>query len=228
MQTILLLHGALGSASQLEPLAEALAHKFDVHRLNFSGHGGSAMPDKPFDMQMFAEEVLRYIAANDLDRPAIFGYSMGGYVGMYLARNYPGKISSLITLATKFYWDAAIAAKEMKMLDPAQTALKVPAFAAALQERHAPNDWKELMHKTADMIRRLGDDNALKPEDYPHITIPCLLLRGDRDKMIKLEETVGTYGLLPDARMGILPATGHPVEQLDLQLVSCMISSFLL
>lgn len=228
MQTILLLHGALGSAGQLTPLAEALGNTYDVHRLNFSGHGGNAMPERPFDMEMFAEDVLRYMETHGLERAAVFGYSMGGYVGMYLAKRYPEKISRLITLATKFHWDEATAVKEIKMLDPEQTAAKVPAFAEALQARHAPNDWKGLMLGTADMIRRLGENNALRPEDYPLITTPCLLLLGDRDKMITLEETVQTYQLLPDARMGILPATGHPVEKLNLQVAKCMVDNFLL
>ena len=228
MQTILLLHGALGSAEQLSPLAAALKHTYDVHRLNFSGHGGSPMPERPFDIAMFAEDVLTYMHSRGLERTTIFGYSMGGYVGMHLAKRYPEKISSLITLATKFHWDETTAIKEIKMLDPEQTAAKVPAFAATLQARHAPNDWKELMLKTADMIRRLGENNMLKPEDYPLIKTPCMLLLGDRDKMITLEETVQVYQLLPDARMGILPATGHPVEKLNLQVLSCLVNNFLL
>lgn len=226
MQTILLLHGALGSVAQLKPLADLFAYAGNVHTLNFSGHGGSDMPDTPFAIALFAGEVLEYMDANGLKDAVIFGYSMGGYVGMYLAKHHPAKVRRLITLATKFHWDEAIAAKEIKMLDPEQTAIKVPAFAEALQARHAPNDWKVLMQKTADMMRGLGADNTLKPEDYPSITTPCLLLLGDRDKMITLEETVRTYKLLPDARMGILPDTGHPVEKLNLKMVKCMIDSF--
>ena len=40
MKTILLLHGAIGAADQLQPLAQVLAAHYNVHTLSFSGHGG--------------------------------------------------------------------------------------------------------------------------------------------------------------------------------------------
>lgn len=224
MQTILLLHGALGSAGQLQPLADTLSKTYHVHTLNFSGHGGNDTHES-FAIELFAEDVLQYMATHLLDNVIIFGYSMGGYVGMYLAKHHPGKVSKLITLATKFHWDAPTAAKEVKMLDPEQTILKVPVFAETLQKRHG--NWTVVMQKTADMMLRLGTDNTLKTEDYPAINIPCLLLLGDRDKMISLEETVQTYKLLPNAQMGMLPNTAHPIEKLDLPLVKYMTDHFL-
>jgi pimeloyl-ACP methyl ester carboxylesterase len=48
---------------------------------------------------------------NQLENAAIFGYSMGGYAGMYLAKYFPERVSKLLTLATKFYWDEKIAAR---------------------------------------------------------------------------------------------------------------------
>ena len=37
---IILLHGALGSENQFSQLKESLADKFEVHSMNFEGHGG--------------------------------------------------------------------------------------------------------------------------------------------------------------------------------------------
>lgn len=48
MQHLILLHGALGSKDQLQPLATALERHFQVHIFNFSGHGGRPFPDKNF------------------------------------------------------------------------------------------------------------------------------------------------------------------------------------
>lgn len=39
MQPLLLLHGAIGATDQLEPLAAELNSYYDVHMLNFPGHG---------------------------------------------------------------------------------------------------------------------------------------------------------------------------------------------
>jgi pimeloyl-ACP methyl ester carboxylesterase len=83
MQHLILLHGALGHANQLHPLADLLK-TYHVHTLNFSGHGGTPMSNASFSIPLFAEEVRQYIRQNNLGNVAIFGYSMGGYVAMYL------------------------------------------------------------------------------------------------------------------------------------------------
>src|ERR1700746_915470 len=63
MQTILLLHGAIGAKDQLEPLEEKLKTNFIVHTLSFSGHGGEPMPEI-FSIEHFAKDVLKYLERN--------------------------------------------------------------------------------------------------------------------------------------------------------------------
>ena len=182
---------------------------------------------EPFSIPLFAGDVLRYMKENQLEKTAIFGYSMGGYVGMYLAQNHPGKVSKLVTLATKYHWDGETAAREVKMLDPEKMEQKIPAFAATLRERHTPDAWKTVLQKTAEMMTALGADNTLKPEHYAAINTPVLLLLGDRDKMVSLDETCAVYQSLPVASLGILPGTPHPVEQVDAELLGFMIKKFI-
>src|ERR1044071_7638616 len=210
MQHILLLHGAIGSKEQLAPLANALENKFKVHSFNFSGHGGRPFTGNPFSIPLFSSQIAEYMQANAISQAHIFGYSMGGYAAMYLAKQQPEKISSLVTLATKFHWDEATAVKEVKMLDATTIQEKVPAFAAQLEQRHAPNNWKELLDKTKQLLTGLGNNNTLQPEDYTSINTPCLVMLGDRDKMVTLEETVAVYKKLPKAQLAVLPGTPHP------------------
>lgn len=213
MQHLILLHGALGAASQFSALSEALRGRYHVHTFDFSGHGGRAFSTEGFSIPVFADELLRYLDEHRLEEVSVFGYSMGGYVALYLATRHPGRIRRIMTLGTKFQWDPAGAEKEVKMLDPEKIAQKVPAFAQQLEERHAPGDWKTVMQRTAEMMLGLGADSALKETDYPGIEIPVLLLLGDRDKMVTLEETLAVYRQLPQAGLGILPFAGHPLEQ---------------
>jgi len=221
--SLLILHGAIGASSQLKAIAEKLSANYEVYLFDFPGHGGKELPDKPFSIALFSAEVLRYIQENKLEQLTIFGYSMGGYVAMHLAKYHPSFIRRVITLGTKFHWDEATANKEIKMLDAAAIVAKVPAFAAAQETMHAPNDWKEVLQRTADMLVEMGRDNPLKPEDYKEIKVPCLIMLGDRDKMVTLEETVTVYKSLSDAQMAMLPGTPHPVEQVDPALVSYLI-----
>src|SRR6218665_691823 len=165
MQHMLLLHGAIGAKDQLLPLAEKLSGPFTVHTLSFSGHGGEAMPDA-FSMQLFANDVLNYLEKNNIPKISIFGYSMGGYVALYLAKHHPEKVEKIFTLATKFLWTPEIAAKEIKMLDAEKIAEKIPAFAQILEKRHTPNNWKVVLQKTAAMMMEMGASNPLQLSDF--------------------------------------------------------------
>lgn len=223
MQPILLLHGAIGAADQLLPLQENLASSYDVYRLNFSGHGGQPFAEAPFSIALFAEEVLKYMDEQKLETIDIFGYSMGGYVALYLAKQHPNRVGRIVTLATKFYWDVPTAEQEVKMMNAEVIRKKIPAFAEALAKRHQPNSWEVVLDKTKEMLHSLGEQNALSLADYNIINNSVLLLIGDKDKMVTLEETVDVYKNLPSANMGMLPNTQHPIEQVDIDFLSMMI-----
>jgi len=224
MQDIIFLHGAIGAKDQLEPLA-ALFSECRVHLVSFSGHGKTPMPEQPFSIPFFADEVLAYMRENKLDKPVVLGNSMGGYVALYIARHHPGMLEKVITLGTKFTWDAATAMKETKLLDPGTIRQKVPAFAAQLEKRHG-TDWELLLAKTRELLFGIGNRNELKEEDYPLIDLPCLLLSGDRDKTVSPEETLHICRLLKNGKAGILPGTPHPVEQIDTGTVALLIKKF--
>lgn len=218
MQHLLLLHGAIGSADQLKPFATALQHKYIVHTLNFSGHGG-VQNNSDFRIESFANDVLNYLAKNKIENAHLFGYSMGGYVALYLAKHHPEKINKVFTLATKFLWNPAIAQQEIKMLDANKIAEKIPAFAQVLERRHSPNDWKTVLQKTADLMINLGNENPLKKEDYENIQQPVLIGIGDKDTMVTLEETIDVYRTLKQANLIVLPQTPHPIEKVSVERI---------
>lgn len=225
MQHLLLLHGAIGAKDQFELLAANLKERFIIHRVNFNGHGGEAFATA-FSIPAFAEEVHAYIQQHQLERVSIFGYSMGGYVAMHLAKHHPEMVGKIITLATKFHWDEATAEKEVKMLDAATIEQKIPAFAKQLEARHQPNDWKMLLEKTKQMLLEMGRQNPLQLVDYKSIPHPCLLLLGDKDKMITLDETLAVQHALPNAIYSSLPGTPHPIEQVNPEMLASFIIEF--
>lgn len=214
MQQILLLHGALGSQQQLGPVAKQLQKHFIVHQLNFSGHSNTAMPQQ-FSIPQFDEDVLLYLEQNQIENINVFGYSMGGYVALYLALHYPEKVKSIFTLATKFAWTPAFAANEVKQLNPAKIAEKVPAFAQHLQQIHQPNNWQQVVEKTAEMMIDLGNKPALKIEQLQQIQCRVQVAVGDKDTMVSFEETVDVFRNLPNAFLQIMPNTKHPIEKVN-------------
>jgi pimeloyl-ACP methyl ester carboxylesterase len=226
MTNLLLLHGAIGCSVQMKALQQLLSRDYGVHTLNFPGHGGKELPDQ-FSIPLFARSVREYCRDHHLEKVSIFGYSMGGFVGLYLALHHPELVDRVITLATKFHWDEATAEREVRMLQPQVIEERLPQFALQLQERHRPQDWKVVLQKTASMLTAMGKEHPLPPESYARISTPCLLMVGDRDKMVSFEETVGVYKQLPQAQLAVLPCTPHPIEHMDTYLLAQMVNRFL-
>jgi len=226
MQNILLLHGAIGSSVQLEPLAELLTNNYKVNLLNLSGHGGKQIPDEQFSIEMFGEDVLYFIEKNKLGKINVYGYSMGGYVALYIARNFPDKINKIFTTATKFDWNEESSLKESRLLNPEKIIEKIPKFAERLSERHSAENWKQVLKKTAEMMINLGKNKLLKDVDFSLIENEVLLSVGDRDNMVSIEETVDVYRKLQNGKLLIFPDTPHPIEKISAERLANEIELF--
>lgn len=213
---VLLLHGALGSRTQLEPLADRLRPWAATHTLDFEGHGLNAPGARPYRIEHFADNVLDALRAMPSEEPPfVFGYSMGGYVGLYLARHAPTKIAGVFTLGTKPWWSAEVAAREVTQLDPTTIRSKVPKFATLLETRHGAAGWPAVLDRTADMMRALGARPPLGEADYAAITPPVRIGVGDRDATVTVEESLRLVRMLPAGELEVLPATPHPVERVS-------------
>ena len=225
MKNIILLHGAIGAKDQLEPLAiELKQNGYTVYTLSFSGHGQTPFQTH-FGIEQFALELEQFIKENNLQQPTVFGYSMGGYVALYLAHQQPTLLGNIITLGTKFEWNPEISAKETKMLDSKTILEKVPKFAEALQKRHG-KDWELLLQKTAEMMLSLGNKNALSLNDFTSIENKVLIGLADKDNMVTLEETTAVYKQLKNGAMYMLPNTKHPIETVNVGLLGRIIEGF--
>jgi pimeloyl-ACP methyl ester carboxylesterase len=216
MNPVLLLHGALGSKSQLEPLKSLLEKKGRaVYLMNFSGHSGEPF-SKTFGIEAFADDVLNFLNSNSLEKVDVFGYSMGGYVAVWFAHLHPERVEKIVTLGTKFDWNHASAEHETKKLNPAKIEEKVPAFARLLQTRHAPNDWKELLAKTSAMMNGLGAKPLLDERIFKSVKNEIQILLGDQDDMADRNFSEEVSKMLPNAKFTVLPTTPHPIEKVDL------------
>lgn len=226
MNDLILLHGALGHTQHFASYLPWLQQHFTVHQFLFEGHGETPIPETGIHMQYYVDQLQQYVAAHNLRQFDVFGYSMGGYVALCYALQHPGKISSLLTLATKLRWTAEGAAKESKMLDPDIISEKVPKYAAQLAAQHGQEQWKALLPAIAGMMITLGNKPLLGLREYGNIQSRIQLMVGDKDVMVSLEETLEAAKNIPDARFAVLPQTKHPLEQVRSQLLMDLMKDF--
>jgi len=211
---LLLLHGALGSKQQLEPLKELLSDQFNIYSLNFDGHGGNAS-DNHFSIDLFTDNLIHFLEKNELRDVYIFGYSMGGYVALNAAHQRPDLVQKIVTLGTKFDWSPESAAQEIKMLNPEKIEEKVPQFATRLKELHEPVDWKLVMNKTASLMRDLGEGKGLKDEEVENVKQEVVIGLGDKDKMVGMDESQKVVNLLPNGSFMVLEGVPHPIDMIS-------------
>ena len=213
---VVLLHGSLGSAAQLAPLKDILPPSLTPHIVEFEGHGDSEPSDRPFRTQHFAENVLAYMSSTEVERAVLFGYSMGGYVALWLATEAPERVAAVLTLGTKLGWNPEAATREAGRLNPTTLRTKVPRFVEALEARHkTAGGWEGLVERTAEMMTHLGDNPDIGPNELAAIKQPVRLMLGDRDAMVTLAETQEAFKTLASGELAVLPRTPHPFELVD-------------
>jgi esterase/lipase len=225
MKELLLLHGALGSKQQFTELETKLSQNFTTHALDFSGHGRRPSHHHAYTIQNFAHEVLDWMNEHYVQTIDVFGYSMGGYVGLWLARFYPERVGKIFTLGTKLKWNEEEAEKEIKMLNPEKVVEKVPAFAQILAERHGEHEWKSVMSKTAMLMKDLAHTH-LADQDFIKIQHTILLGLGSLDNMVSFEETDYVHHLLKKSTFKSYENIQHAIEKMPVQLLSSEIEKF--
>lgn len=226
-QNLLLLHGALASEAQLKPLARELSAFYRVHTFSFGGHAGQPLDAATFSMQDFAQQVTRYIETQGLTSVHLFGYSMGGYAALVAALAMPTIIRSVTTLGTKLDWSPATAALESRFLDPDKMREKVPAFAAHLEQLHAPTPLPELLAATAAMLRGLGSRPLLTTDNLATLNTPVQIMVGELDKTTGVDAARRFIDHMPHATFEILMNTPHPLERVNPDLLVSRIARFI-
>jgi pimeloyl-ACP methyl ester carboxylesterase len=224
---LLLLHGALGAAAQFDALVPALADTYNAEALDFEGHGKRPSLKKRhgFRIEDFAADVLGWLDSQKIATIDVFGYSMGGYVALYLAHTAPERVGRIMTLGTKVLWTMESAAKEAGMMNPDTIEAKVPHFARTLEARHAL-PWQLVLRHTREMMEGLGADNLLHEEVLTSIPHPIRVVVGDRDTTVSVEEAAQVFRTLPNGQLEVLPDTGHPLEKVGTERLAGMIRGF--
>src|SRR5215813_2855383 len=214
---LILIHGGLSTSSFWEPVAAELAAGFRVITPDSRGHGRSANPAGELSYARIAGDIAALIAALDLHRPVVGGWSDGGQVTLELGARYPGAAAALIAGAA--YPDfqagglreahrALLGADEAGVPDLAHLDAELGEFADELKALHpgGAGRWRRLIRQTAHMWLEY---QGLGPADLGAIQSPVLVLAGDRDELIPLELSVSLYRALPHAELAICPSLSH-------------------
>jgi pimeloyl-[acyl-carrier protein] methyl ester esterase len=107
---VLLIPGLASTAEVWRGVADRLAGRRRLHLVSVRGFGDlpAGANASGAVMAAVAAEVRRYIAEQDLQRPALVGHSMGGQVGLRVAADAGGRIGRVMAVDSSPFFPALI------------------------------------------------------------------------------------------------------------------------
>ena len=108
--TVVLLHGGPGGFdhSYFKPEFARLAEVAQVVYLDLPGHGRSDRGDSgEWTFELCADRVRAFCDAVGIERPVVYGHSLGGFVALAYAVRHPGHPGGLIAQSTHARFDLA-------------------------------------------------------------------------------------------------------------------------
>ncbi len=222
---LVLLHGWGMNAAVWRGLPADLAIGHRLTAIELPGHGASPWDPATRGLDDWAQACLAAAPA----RACWIGWSLGGLVALAAAGLAPERLSGLILLtATPRFgqaadWPAAMAPATLArfhddlLADPAGTlqrflALQVKGSEAAretlrqlrleLAERPAPEP--RALAQGLDLLREVD----LRPR-LPDLACPSLWIYGERDTLVPAAVASDIAGLLPEARVQVIPRAAH-------------------
>lgn len=227
MLPLLCLHGALATHHQFDLLFPHLTDTFTFHSLDFEGHGTIPFSARTLRPEHLVENVIAYLDTNDLARVNLFGYSLGGYVACMVTKEHPERVERVVTLGTRYLWDAPTLERELRMADPATMQAKVPRFVEALAQQHLASGWEAVVAQTQNLLRANYETNGLTGEYLATITQPVRVMVGDRDSTAGVAESLAAYQSLPNGQFEVLPSTPHPFQKVNMARLAISLKEFL-
>lgn len=232
---IVFLHGATSDhrlwAEQVTPLAD----DYRVITYDFRGHGRTDGSERDsYTIGLYADDLGALIKALDLNQPVICGLSMGGMIAQMYAAESPETIAALCTLGTRTpeilrgeWVERRLFPKLAETLSPVVSPDRVMGLlygfyewrddadetgtlekAERIQSDHAANfpdmsNWD--VRKIHDVLRSY----PLESVDHSDITVPSLLLYGERESEIAARHAEYMADAIPVAEVHRIPNAGH-------------------
>jgi pimeloyl-ACP methyl ester carboxylesterase len=201
------------------------AQHFRVIAPDFRGSGRTVHSGGPIPYSLLADDVVALIDALELQQPFICGYSDGGHVATIVSLRKPEAVRAIVNHAGYDLFNpdprspslimtrqmlggradatraAPDAVAQSQFLRPMVELMKADHDAA-----QGPDHWKAVLAQTFDRVSR---PSGYTVEDLRAITVPTLILVGDRDQFCTVEEGVTAYRALRDGELAVLPNAAH-------------------
>ena len=224
---LLMIMGFAGSASSWgDPFLQALRPNFTCIRFSNRGTGLSDKPEVQFSIRTLADDAVNLLTALDIERPHVFGVSMGGLIAQELVLAYPQRVNGLVLGCTSSGVSHGVQATSETLARMAPT----PGLSPDQMIRNA---WPAICSHTfiergvgflegmlasslaiPTPLETLGRQMvAIQTFDsydrLPQVRAKTLVIHGDSDLLVPPENGRIVAERIPGAELVMIPGVGH-------------------
>lgn len=247
---VVVVPGLMGHAREWDVLTATLAQDRHVIAVEQRGHGRSDWTPA-YTMAAFVADLVALLRANELDRVAIVGHSLGGLVAARCAAAHPDLVARLVMIDISP--DSLATPWGREELPRFLTAVAAASYA---DESAAVAEWLDgnplareplMRHYVHHALRRESDGrlawrfdaagfvdlvrHGMNPdEQWPAIdrlTAPTLVIRGEHSHLLSPGLALALLGRLRDGRLVEIPNGGHDLGVQQPEAVAAAVREFL-
>jgi pimeloyl-ACP methyl ester carboxylesterase len=225
---LLLVMGLGGRAADWnDRFVDALATSRRVVLFDNRGTGSSSKPLPPYTMAQMTDDAARVLDAAKIERAHVFGFSMGGMIAQRLALDHASRVDALVLMSTHM-GGRGVVPPSREVMAIFQAPATGRAAAEIVRERVRAITAPSFADTHADALQSLVDIAIAQPtplhaiaaqmqaviEDdrsarIASIAARTLVVHGDRDRLIPIENGRAIASTIPHARLHVLEGCGH-------------------
>jgi len=215
---VIFLHGFPFNRTIWDGLVPLLQKRARLILPDLRGFGQTPPTRGVYGMRLLADDVLGLMDDLQIEKAALVGHSMGGYVCLAFARAHPGRLAGLGLVATQAAADAPERRQERLKLASRIARRGVKILAENMPTRlTAHASWNEPLRELIARTPAQAAAGALRGmaeredayDSLAQIHVPALVLAGVEDQIIPLERARLMAQMLPKGWLVELPGAGH-------------------
>lgn len=220
---VILLHGWLGSWGLWQPTMEALGKQYRCYALDFWGFGESGKKRDSYAVGDFMELVGQFMNALGIEAAPLIGHSMGGTTSLGAAMRLPGRVTKVCVIGSPIIGSSLSIFLRLAGVPwigglvrqtPALLKFGVRLFSPAITRQ--PKVWfpmiaRDLSATTVEsFFSSIGSLSRtdLRPRLH-EVKVPVTGIYGQRDVIVHPRQYEPLRAGVPQARIEILPDSGH-------------------